>query len=156
MIEDVLVSNCIAETHKHVKAVSANINQFVHELLDRAEKHDASKFEEPELSIFAVNTPKLSKTEYGCAEYIALLDETKVAVSHHHANNRHHPEFHKNGINDMTLVDLVEMLSDWKASTARVRNGNIRKSIEVNATRFEISPQLQRILENTVKETFKD
>jgi len=32
----------------------------------------------------------------------------------------------------------------------RHNNGNIRKSIEINANRFGISPQLVKILENTV------
>lgn len=47
------------------------------------------------------------------------------------------------------------MLCDWKAATKRNKNGNIRKSIEINAQKYNISPQLEQILENTVKEIFK-
>ena len=47
----------------------------------------------------------------------------KPAIDHHYANNRHHPEHWPNGINDMTLMDLIEMLADWKAATARNKNG---------------------------------
>lgn len=54
-------------------------------------------------------------------------------------------------VNDMNLVDLVEMFCDWKAAGERHHNGNILKSIEVNAGRFHISPQLRRVLENTAK-----
>ena len=46
------------------------------------------------------------------------------------------------------------MLVDWKAATERVKNGNIRKSIEHNAKRYGISEQLTGILENTVREYF--
>ena len=51
----------------------------------------------------------------------------------------------------MTLVDLVEMFCDWKAATQRMHDGNIRKSLEVNRKRFNISDQLTRIFENTVR-----
>jgi hypothetical protein len=59
-------------------------------------------------------------------------------------------------INNMTLVDLVEMICDWSASTKRVKNGNIRKSIRINTTRFSMSPQLARIFENTIREMPKN
>lgn len=49
----------------------------------------------------------------------------------------------------MTLIDLLEMFCDWKASSMRHNDGNIRKSVEINAGRFKMSPQLVRILENT-------
>ena len=52
-------------------------------------------------------------------------------------------------INDMNLIDVVEMLCDWKAASARHNDGNLRKSIEINAKRFGIDSQLVRILENT-------
>jgi hypothetical protein len=51
----------------------------------------------------------------------------------------------------MNLVDLVEMLCDWKASSTRHNDGNIRKSIEINAERFGINQQLVKILENTAE-----
>lgn len=148
------IKNCLVETYKHVKSVSSNINIFVRELINRAENHDNSKFEEPELSIYAEMTPELAKTEYGSQEYKELLLKVKPAINHHYANNGHHPEFHKNGIDDMDLIDLQEMLADWCAATKRVSNGNIRKSIDINAERFNINPQLKRILENTVKNYF--
>jgi hypothetical protein len=58
-------------------------------------------------------------------------------------------------VNHMTLLDLVEMICDWKAASERHNNGNIRKSIEVNGKRFEMSPQLIRIFENTADLLFK-
>jgi len=150
------INHCLSETHKHVRLVGKHLNKFIRDLLDRAENHDNTKFEEPELSIFAENTDKLAKTEYGGAEYKELLKEVRPAIEHHYSKNRHHPEFHKNGIDDMNLVDIQEMLCDWKAAGERNKNGNIRHSIEVNADRYRISPQLKRILENTVRDYFKD
>lgn len=39
----------------------------------------------------------------------------------------------------MNLIDIVEMLADWKASSERQQNGNLLTSIEINAERFNIS-----------------
>jgi hypothetical protein len=44
------------------------------------------------------------------------------------------------------------MFCDWKAATQRMHDGNIRKSLEINKERFEMSEQLYKIFENTVKE----
>lgn len=59
-------------------------------------------------------------------------------------------------VNSMTLIDILEMLVDWKAAGERNKNGNIRKSLEVNTERYGLSPQLKKIMENTVREHFKD
>ena len=49
----------------------------------------------------------------------------------------------------MTLIDIVEMLADWKAASERQLDGNLLTSIEYNAKRFNISDQLKQILLNT-------
>ena len=49
----------------------------------------------------------------------------------------------------MNLVDIVEMFCDWKAATERHHDGNLHKSIEKNAVRFEMNAQLVKIFENT-------
>jgi hypothetical protein len=38
----------------------------------------------------------------------------RAAIKHHVTTNRHHPEFHDDP-NDMTDVDLIEMVCDWTA-----------------------------------------
>lgn len=52
-------------------------------------------------------------------------------------------------VNGMNLLDIVEMLLDWKAASERHNDGNILKSIQHNTKRFNLSPQLVSILENT-------
>lgn len=53
-------------------------------------------------------------------------------------------------INSMNLFDILEMIIDWIASTKRHEDGNIKRSLDINRERFNISPQLMSILENTV------
>lgn len=136
-------------TMRHIERVRSLLNKIVVELLDRGEAHDQSKLESPEVEAFTEFTPKLAGSTYGSPEYDAFRKALGPALDHHYAKNRHHPEHFKSGIDDMNLVDLIEMFCDWKAAGERHNNGNIRKSIEVNAKRFEMSQQLVKIFENT-------
>jgi hypothetical protein len=55
-------------------------------------------------------------------------------------------------VNGMSLLDLVEMVCDWKAASERTKQGSIEQSLAHNINRFGIDPQLASILYNTVKE----
>lgn len=119
-------------------------------LNNRGENHDASKLEDPELSLFAEWGPKLSGMEYGSDEYKSALGKMGEALQHHYQHNSHHPEHHgEAGVDGMNLIDLIEMTCDWKASTSRVKDGDFMKSLETNRKRFGLSPQLTRIISNT-------
>lgn len=139
------------ETFRHIERVRNILNVVIGEILRRAELHDQSKLVPPEVQLFTEYTPKLATCTYGSAEYEAFRKAMGPALAHHYANNRHHPEHFKNGVDDMNLIDIIEMLCDWKAASERHNDGNIRKSIEKNADRFGLSPQLVKILENTVE-----
>ena len=138
----------------HIADVRNNIGKFVTELAARAEVHDQSKLQSPEREVYAENFKELAKTKYATPEYDALLAKVRPALDHHYANNRHHPEHWPKGINDMDLVDLMEMLADWAASTKKNKNGNIHRSIDVNQARFNMTPQLAQIFTNTVNRYF--
>lgn len=144
------------DTFRHIERVRNLLNLCIQDLLRRGELHDQTKLEPPEVALFAEYTPKLAGCTYGSDEYKQYLAAIKPALDHHYAHCRHHPEHHKNGVNDMNLLDLVEMLCDWKAASERHNDGNIRKSIEINANRFSVSPQLVKIFENTADILFKE
>lgn len=56
------------------------------------------------------------------------------------------------GIQGMSLVDLVEMLCDWKAAGERHENNpGLEHSIEINQARFGYSDELKKILLNTAR-----
>ena len=145
------VAECQVETQKHIENVRKYIRFIIDKLDLRGVKHDASKLETPEVELFSEHTLQLAKLTYGSEEYKASLEALKPALDHHYASNRHHPEHFKNGINDMTLVDILEMFCDWKASTLRHNDGNFMRSIELNTSRFNIEPQLAQILMNTAR-----
>jgi len=143
------------DTMQHIHEVGKNLHMFAKELLDRADKHDLSKLESPELEIFAVASAKLSKLTYGTPEYEESRLALGEALAHHYRVNRHHPEYFIGGISDMTLVDLVEMLCDWAAAVQRHKDSNLVKSLEINISRFGIGEQLASVLRRTI-EAFYD
>ena len=138
-----------AETMRHVLTVRAILLEAVEELVFRARNHDVSKFSDPEVAFFAKHTEGLKHLVYGSEEYRAELRKMKPAIDHHYAHNPHHPEYH-DGIMNMNLFDLLEMLCDWKASGLRHTTGSLQKSLAINVPRYEIPPVLERILQNTL------
>jgi len=139
------------ETLQHVREVQKRLNHVIAHLIVRGETHDATKLLEPEMSAFARVTPLMKGTEYGSPEYRAQLASIRPAIDHHNAHSRHHPEHFENGVWDMTLIDVTEMVCDWCAAALRNRNGNILKSAEKCFERFEIDDQLAAIIMNTIR-----
>jgi len=72
-------------------------------------------------------------------------------LAHHYENNRHHPEHFADGVAGMTLVDVAEMLADWKAATERVKDGDLTRSLKIQQERFGLSDDLVSILRNTAE-----
>jgi hypothetical protein len=125
---------------------------MLQEGMRRAVQHDLSKTEPPEVELFDRMIPRLSALALGSPEYAAALAELKPALHHHYRKNRHHPEFGDGTVNWMTLVDLMEMIADWKAATEREGGtGDLRRSVTLNMQRFGIGEQLAGILLNTAE-----
>jgi hypothetical protein len=145
-------SDSTAATEKHKARVAELLSVAIEELEKRAEEHDQSKLESPEKEAFDKVTPKLKDLEYGSEEYKKSLKSIDPAIKHHYSLNRHHPEHFAEGISGMSLVDLLEMLADWKASTERYETSSLFKSFQINKERFNIDSQLLSVLRNTVKD----
>jgi len=139
------------QTLEHIFRVRELLNAVRCEIMQREADHDASKMLSPEVETFDIYTEKLKDCTYGSDEYKQYLAEMKPALDHHYEHNRHHPEWHSQGIDGMNLIDIMEMLADWKAAGERHANGSIARSLEVNKERFGLSDQLVKILANTVE-----
>jgi len=153
MGKEVPVGYSKAETYEHKALVLKYLNRVIQDLIARAEVHDDSKLEEPELSAFdkAARDYPLGTLTYGSPEYQESVRLLGPALEHHYAVNRHHPQHFPDGVRGMNLVDLIEMICDWKASTFRQPGGNLLKSIHMNATpdKFNYTQELSQIFENT-------
>ena len=148
------VTECKAQTMEHIEEVRKYIRWFTDRLTDRGVEHDKTKLQSPEIDQLieaADHIAVLPSLEYGSEAYNREYGYLKAVHDHHYAKNRHHPEHFANGINDMDLIDIIEMFCDWCAASKRNKNGSIQRSIEVGATRFEISDQLKQIFLNTAE-----
>lgn len=139
------------DTINHIAKVQSNLSTVIYNLNDRRTMHDRSKLEEPELSGYEGLSQALKGLTYGTPEHRAAFAPYKEIIQHHYASNRHHPEHWQMGVTDMSLLDIIEMLADWKAANDR-NGGDFGHSIQVSVSRFRISEQLHAILINTAKE----
>jgi hypothetical protein len=134
-----------------MKKVQGHLLDVVLNFRLRSTMHDASKLQEPERSGYAGLTEALAGLTYGTPEYRAAFAPFEEIIQHHYAHNAHHPEHWPNGVNDMSLFDILEMLADWKAASER-GGGDFAESFQVSVQRFGIGQPLQGILLNTVRE----
>lgn len=148
------------DTKKHIRTVQKYIADIVSSLTIRAKRHDSTKLKDPEKPLFDIMTPKLKNCTYGSDEYKKFLDELEPALNHHYYHNRHHPEYFlvnppantpcsSSPLERMSLIDLIEMICDWKAASERHSDGDIMKSIEINQDRFGYTDELKMIFINT-------
>lgn len=143
-----------ADTQEHIGKVQARIAEVQARLDNRADMHDRSKLAEPEKSAYD-NLMRFKSSHdmvYGSPDYAEGLKILGPALDHHYAANSHHPQHYENGIAGMSLLDLIEMLCDWKAAGERYKDGSIAQSLAHNRERFGINDQLFSVFENTVKE----
>jgi len=97
-------------------AILAERTRHGEALNERGRQHDASKHSEEE------RVPYIWLTEYHRCRFsgesfcypAGMQERVSVAIEHHMRCNRHHPEYHAD-VNDMTDVDLIEMVCDWTA-----------------------------------------
>ncbi len=142
--------DCTKEVLEHRKRVSFWLHWLAIDVLQaRAKTHDESKLHPPEKEIFDEFTPKLKEYEFGSDEYKSALKSMGGGLGHHYANNRHHPEYFENGVDDMTIWDFVEMLADWMAAASQ-KDSHI--DLDYLADRFNLSGQIVNIIRNTLKE----
>ena len=140
------------DTKEHIENVASGLQDMIEQLWARQSEHDASKLMSPEKEMFDEVTPKLRALTYGSDEYKAMLKEMGPALEHHYQVNSHHPEHYENGVQGMSLFDILEMVADWQAASMRHADGNFSASLEINRERFNISPELFAIIMKTVEE----
>ncbi len=148
------------ETQQHIDRVSDFMELAWGNLMDRAGAHDQSKLVSPELEAFDIATPKLAGLTYGSPEYKQSTDDLGPALDHHYAHNDHHPQHFENGVRGMSLMALIEMLCDWRASSERSKQrtddpekvSTFESGLAYNQERFGYSDELADILRNTVRE----
>jgi uncharacterized protein DUF5662 len=145
-------SNLNRTLHEHRDRVAKNLIRFAIDLQERALVHDDSKFGPDEFPIYASMMDEFTEHPFGTPGYFRAKEAISEATKKHFAANRHHPEHFENGVEGMTVVDLLEMLADWKAATLNnpKKPGDMQRSLDYAVDKYKIDPQLALILWNTI------
>lgn len=141
----------LCDTILHVQEVSCGLERIASEIRQRGFSHDLTKFQDPEFSAFVSTRERFKKVNYGTPEYEMLTKEIKPAIDHHYSCNRHHTAFHSDGINDMTLIDIIEMLADWHAAERRSPDKKLIDTWAYAKKKYGINEQLGKIILNTLE-----
>lgn len=118
-------------------------------LVKRGLKHDMSKCLPVEIGDYIQWTEATRGLEYGTPEYWAVT--VPFIGTTHFKLNSHHPEHYPNGVRDMSPLDIIEMLADWRAASRR-KGGDMQKSIELNAVHYQIEAGFKLGIQRDVKE----
>lgn len=137
-------------TKEHINRVVKFMRQLegfrdltAEELKERAAAHDRDKYSK-ELVL-----PYIWVTEYHrvnnegavSEELQQQYDLASEATGKHVQQNRHHPETHESP-EDMTELDLAEMVADWSAMAEELGEGSARGWAEKNiGSKWEFSPE---------------
>lgn len=133
----------------HISRVRRHIDTFIQLLIRRAENHDKSKLEEPELSWWK-EMDKEPRYPYGSEEYKQKIKRWNKVFKHHYQYNRHHPEHYEYGVSEMTLIDIVEMMCDWLGYKDTTTVTEALKVCDEQMARYDISEELRQIIFNTL------
>lgn len=133
----------------HIFRVRRHIDTFIQLLIRRAENHDKSKLEEPELSWWK-EMDKEPRYPYGSEEYKQKIKRWNKVFKHHYQYNRHHPEHYEYGVSEMTLIDIVEMMCDWLGYKDTTTVTEALKVCDDQMARYNISEELRQIIFNTL------
>jgi len=137
---------------KHKEQIAVLLAKFAAELTYRSAVHDNSKFSPDEFDVHSDNVNHFNKYLFDTKEEKELKERLMPAGILHRKRNRHHPEHFEDGIDGMNLIDILEMLCDWKSASTRVSGDSLRKGLPILKNKYNISPQLLKILENTARD----
>jgi hypothetical protein len=136
---------------EHIQWLMEGMGFVINALILRMLTHDRTKIQPPELEVYAAVVPAFKELTFGTPEHEANGKRLGPAWQHHTQHNRHHPQHFEGGIDDMTLIDLIEMVCDWRAAALRQGKFDVNQSLDVLRDEHRIGNQLAHILENTGK-----
>lgn len=128
---------------RHCSNLRQALGKVISNLQDRSARHDYSKLEDDEFDA-VIHYQKLDGLEYGSDEYKAKMEEIRGFTGEgwklHCKRNSHHPEHHE-PIDTMGLLDIIEMVCDWKAANATYNTSrqSFREAAEVCIERYDFN-----------------
>lgn len=138
---------------EHKTTVVQYLLYITEDLRHRAVVHDDSKLDQFEKDMYDALSKeyKHHKSKSNISEKSKMI--IKRGLEHHYCLNNHHPEHFKNGINDMTLIDIIEMLCDWMTYADRCHK-DINEIIDYYQHKYNFSNEFKTLINNTIKDIY--
>ena len=105
------------------------------ELARRCIIHDSSKLTDEEIDLFLQLPEEISGHKR------QLTERHKELLAVHWKNNRHHPEFYDD-CNNMSEIDIIEMVCDWSARSMQFKNNVVEYAVETARKRFGFNDEM--------------
>lgn len=138
---------------RHREVVADFLHNFSDYFRARAREHDQTKLRFDEFEGFARINKVARNHAFGTPEYDASMEEAKKpggCIHLHFSRNAHHPEFHDSE-KDMGLLDLMEMVMDWKAASMTYGTNTLAESLPIQLERHDFDPWQVRVIHEMVK-----
>lgn len=123
----------------HRMQVAARLRELARQLEKRADLHDLSKFKPDEFNGFVEFKRSILEHPFGTPEYNKAMAQSQSVIDLHFSRNRHHPEYHSNGISDMVFIDFVEMVVDWLGANATYDDISFRDALDKLNDRYKLT-----------------
>ena len=125
----------------HKTWVAYYIALVIVKLLSRAIFHDMSKLRIDEIRGFSKLTTGYGSCRYDSPEYKARHKVLSETLKLHYERNSHHPEHYNGDVTKMDIIDIAEMVCDWKAAV-HYAHGDIKESIRIQKVKYRLEGQL--------------
>lgn len=139
-------------TMQHREAVADLLHNLADYFRARAREHDRSKLSLDEFGGFVRINHAARDNDYGSEEYMEALASEKGpegCITLHYSRNPHHPEYHVSP-SDMGLLDLIEMVIDWKGASIVYGRATMREGLKVHRERFAFADWQWQVIEEMV------
>lgn len=133
--KQIVLQNCLLMSDYFMRNDKASLGISI---LRRGAFHDNSKFDADE---FASLSRILTDDRQGFRDAtVQLTPEQSKAIESHWSKNTHHPEYYEDH-NDMSELDIIEMVCDWYARSKQYGTEFIPFIVERQKNRFKFSKE---------------
>lgn len=138
----------------HKFAMESEMNRIASDIRRRAMRHDNSKQSGLELTLGQAHMN--FHDSWGLTNRVAP-NEMMSAIAHHHVENDHHPEHFTNGMKDMNIQQLAEMVCDiiTTAKENSINEESLQQFVETKLSEtYNIGEPLRSIIINTARQSY--
>ena len=101
---------------RHRETVASQLERLADELRQRGRDHDRSKLQLDEFEGYERINAAGREHPYGSPELKKAI-RAEECVKLHYARNSHHPEHHYESTEEMSFMDIIEMVIDWYSAS---------------------------------------